>query len=114
MNGGARIEVNAPSFVWGMVRKMVAALREVDSGRLSLSRLESAIHGRERLTLPLAEADRLVLWDVDYGLEWSNVWRGPNRQQSRWWASEIAAASARNQVLSAIRPLSDGVVADSR
>jgi tRNA pseudouridine38-40 synthase len=81
--GGVVIEVRAPAFVWGMVRKIVGAIREVDRGRLSLPRLEAAIAGRERLTVPLAEPERLVLWDVQYpGVRWTARWSGPNRHQA--------------------------------
>jgi len=84
VGGGRRIEVRAPSFVWGMVRKIVGALREVEAGRLTLSQLEAAIAGRERLTLPMAEPEGLVLWDVEYdGLDWPTKWPGANRHQER-------------------------------
>lgn len=82
--GGALVEIRAPSFVWGMVRKIVAALREVEEGRLSVARLEAALHGRTRLTLPMAEPERLVLWEVEYPLPWQHHWAGPNRHQARW------------------------------
>lgn len=81
LGGGHVIEVRAPSFVWGMVRKIVGALREVGAGRLTLSRLESAARGKERLTLPLAEAEGLVLWEVEYPVRWETHWPGPNRHQ---------------------------------
>ncbi len=81
--GGRVIEVRAPSFVWGMVRKIVGALREVDAGRLTLPRLQRAIDGAERLTLPLAEPGGLVLWDVEFAsIRWTDHWRGPNRYQA--------------------------------
>ena len=81
--GGRVIEVCAPSFVWGMVRKIVGALHEVTAGRLSIEQLDSAISGEERLTLPLAPAEGLVLWSVEYPrLTWEVEWRGPNRRQS--------------------------------
>ena len=82
-DGGRTIEVRAPSFVWGMVRKIVGSLREVGAGRLSVSRLEAAVAGETRLTLPMAEPEGLVLWDVEYPLEWEARWAGPNRYQQR-------------------------------
>lgn len=85
---GAVIEFRAPSFVWGMVRKIVAAFREVEAGRLSKERLQAAIAGRFRLTLPLAEPEPLVLWDVEYDHLWEFRWTGPNRHQ----AARVAAA----------------------
>lgn len=96
--GGVLI-IKAPSFVWGMVRKIVGALREVDSGRLPISRLSRALRGEERLTLPMAEPEPLVLWDVEYGLPWQYLWNGPNRHQARWWAVARAETETRRYVL---------------
>ena len=81
---GAVIELRAQSFVWGMVRKIVGALREVEAGRLSLSRLEQALRGELRLTLPMAEPEPLLLWDVEFGIPWNHFWGGPNRHQLAW------------------------------
>jgi tRNA pseudouridine38-40 synthase len=96
------VEVRAPSFVWGMVRKIVAALRAVDRGQLTLSRLSGALAGRDRLTLPMAEPERLLLWDVQYPFPWSLPWSGPNRHQARVWKSYREALSVRANVLEAI------------
>jgi tRNA pseudouridine38-40 synthase len=81
-----QVDVRAPSFVWGMVRKIVAALRKVDAGQLALPQLEAALRGAERLTLPLAEPEGLVLWEVTYPVRWSDRWAGPNRAQTRYFA----------------------------
>ncbi|MGP8076083.1 MAG: hypothetical protein ACLP8Y_05045 [Thermoplasmata archaeon] len=81
IDGGLMVEVRASSFVWGMVRKMVSSLREYDAGRLPLSRLEAALRGRVRLTLPLAEPEGLVLWEVEFPFPWTVHWDGPNRHQ---------------------------------
>lgn len=99
---GSVVEVRAPSFVWGEVRKIVAALREVDAGRLALPSLRRALEGRERISLPLAEAEPLVLWDVEYPIEWAHRWRGPNRQQAARRRSERARAWSRLRVLASI------------
>jgi tRNA pseudouridine38-40 synthase len=101
--GGLVIDVLAPSFVWGMVRKIIAALREVGAGRLSVARLSRALAGEERLTLPLAEPERLVLWEVEYELPWEQPWVGPNAHQKRWWDEALAASEARCQILEALR-----------
>jgi tRNA pseudouridine38-40 synthase len=88
---GARwflVDIRAPSFVWGMVRKIIASLRKVDAGTLRLSRLEAALRGEQRLTLPLAEPEGLVLWEVKFPLEWSRTWGGPNRAQT-WHLAEL-------------------------
>lgn len=100
--GGAVIEVRAPAFVWGMVRKIVAALREVDAGRLSIARLRAALDGTERLTLPMAEPEPLVLWEVDYELPWTVTWRGPNRPQVAAAARRAAGLWTRERVLDAL------------
>ena len=98
VRGGATVEVRAPSFVWGMVRKVVAALREVDAGRLTVARLRGALKGRSRLTLPMAEPEALVLWEVECGIPWTWAWRGPSRGQAsrarrlareRWARGEV-------------------------
>jgi tRNA pseudouridine38-40 synthase len=99
---GPRIDVIAPSFVWGMVRKIVGALREIDAGRLVLAQLQHALAGEQRLTLPLAEPEPLVLWEVDLPVEWSHTWDGPTRHQARAWASVRAENRARIQVLDAL------------
>jgi len=100
--GGFVVEVRAPSFVWGMVRKIVAALREHDSGRLPLARLEAAVRGRERLTLPLAPPEGLVLWEVEYPFPWNYHWAGPNRHQRARSQSLAESFWVHSHVLKAI------------
>ncbi len=104
IRGGSIVEVRGPSFVWGMVRKMVAALREIDAGRLSMTSLKAAAAGRARLTLPLAEPAPLVLWDVIYPLEWEQAWAGPNRHQSRYWAAARSSLWVHGRLLDALAP----------
>lgn len=101
-NGGIVVEVRAPSFVWGMVRKMIAAMREHDAGRLPLTRLEAALKGRTRLTLPLAEPEGLVLWDVEYPFPWTLRWNGPNRHQVARARSQVESLWIRSEVLKAL------------
>ena len=103
--GGAVIEIRAPSFVWGMVRKIVATFREVDAGRVSIDRLEEALQGRARLTLPIAEPEPLLLWDVEYPLPWENTWAGPNRHQLAWEKAVRENLSARQAFLEAFSTL---------
>ncbi|HTT74050.1 MAG TPA: hypothetical protein VMG99_07935 [Thermoplasmata archaeon] len=99
---GLRIDLTAPSFVWGMVRKLVAALREVDAGRLPLERLGAAAAGATRLTLPLAEPEALVLWDVAYPLAWPYRSPGPNRAQVRWADASRAGLWTRTRLVEAL------------
>jgi len=93
------IEVRAPSFVWGMVRKIVAALREVDAGRLDLEDLSAALRGEGRVALPLAEPEPLVLWDVEYPVAWTVHWTGPNRKQSSTAQRGHSSSRARLRLL---------------
>jgi tRNA pseudouridine38-40 synthase len=92
------VDIRAASFVWGMVRKIIAALRKVDDGSLTLARLEGALRGEHRLTLPLAEPEGLVLWDVTYPVRWSGQWGGPNRTQTRYFAELVRRARVREMV----------------
>jgi tRNA pseudouridine38-40 synthase len=96
---GAVVEVRAPSFVWGMVRKIVGALREHEAGRLSLGRLEAAVHGREIVALPLAEPEPLVLWEVEYPFPWAQRWAGPTRYQVGYLRAARGALRARSDAL---------------
>jgi tRNA pseudouridine(38-40) synthase len=96
------VEIRAPSFVWGMVRKIVAALRWVDEGKLPAHRLALALAGEERLTLPMAEPERLLLWDVEYPFPWTLRWTGPHRHQARAGKSSREALVARASLLAAM------------
>jgi len=102
IEGGLLVEIRAPSFVWGMVRKIIASLREYDSGRVTLARLGSAIRGEVRLMLPMAEPDGLVLWDVEYPVPWTLSWKGPNRHQLGRTRSQLDALWTRSKVLAGI------------
>ena len=107
--GGATIEVRAPSFVWGMVRKIISALREVEAGRVLPEQLEDAVRGRTRLTLPMAEPERLVLWDVEFPIPWKFRWTGPNRHQLRWEQAARDSLWVRTTLLEefrSVRPVS--------
>lgn len=107
--GGEIVEVRAPSFVWGMVRKIVGALRAVGAGRLTTARLRAAVEGRARLSLPLAEPEPLVLWEVDLGVEWTTVWTGPTRAQQARQIDERNAWWVRGHLLDALPPYSAGI-----
>ncbi len=102
--GGLAVEVTAPSFVWGMVRKVVAALREVDAGRLPVGRLAAAARGEARLTLPMAGPEPLVLWAVDHGVAWTCRSPGLTRHQCRYAAGERNRLASRAPVLDAVFP----------
>jgi tRNA pseudouridine38-40 synthase len=103
------VDVQAPAFVWGMVRKIIAALRRVDDGSLSLSQLEAALRGDRRLTLPLAEPEGLVLWEVTYPVKWSLEWRGPNRSQERYLEELMRRVRLRGVIGRSLSRLGSGV-----
>lgn len=96
------VEVRAPSFVWGMVRKIVGTLRALDTGQLELARLKAALGGQIRLTLPMAEPERLLLWEVQLPIPWAFQWNGPNRHQTRWWNAARESLTARADLVQAV------------
>jgi tRNA pseudouridine38-40 synthase len=93
------VRVRAPSFVWGMVRKIIAALQEVDAGRLDLARLTAAAEGRSRLMLPTAEPEPLVLWNIEYAppIRWTHH-RAYRRAPLRYWEPALRRSVARAAV----------------
>jgi tRNA pseudouridine38-40 synthase len=93
------VDLAAPSFVWGMVRKIVAAVRATASGTLPEAHLVDAIAGRRRLTLPLAEPDRLVLWEVVYPFEFRFERPGLSPRQRQLWASERQRAAVHEVIV---------------
>jgi tRNA pseudouridine38-40 synthase len=68
---GYELRLRAPSFVWGMVRKIVGALQACAEGRIAPSDLAAATRGERRLSVPLAPAEPLVLWEVEYPGPWT-------------------------------------------
>jgi tRNA pseudouridine(38-40) synthase len=105
VHGLLQIDVHAPSFVWKEVRKIVGALRAHDRGRVPLSRLRQGIEGRRRLSLPLAEPDRLILWEVQYDEPWTFAVAGAHRgRYGRAVMDARHAARVRAAVLEGLRP----------
>ena len=102
---GIQLEVVAKAFVWGMVRKMMAALREVDEGRLSLDALAQAARGVKRLTLPMADPEGLVLYSVEYPVRWTAHAELFTRYQLEHFASERKQCRARGAVLTTVAGL---------
>jgi tRNA pseudouridine38-40 synthase len=92
------LDVQAPSFVWGMVRKIVSAGRAVVGDQLSLERLRAALEGTAPLGLPLAEPEPLVLWDVEYDLPWTVREFRPTREQLLRWRRELSSARGRAEL----------------
>jgi tRNA pseudouridine(38-40) synthase len=103
-DGVLRVDLRAQSFVWREVRKIVGGLRAHDQGRLSIADLQDAVEGRRRLTLPLAEPERLVLWEVRYDDDWEV--RAPASEGPYLRAATAAreAAAVRGAILDALWP----------
>ncbi|HXQ94926.1 MAG TPA: hypothetical protein VN864_07175 [Thermoplasmata archaeon] len=104
---GLSLEIEAPSFVWGMVRKLVAATRDVVRGTLGTDEFQAALSGEHRLTLPLAEPEPLMLWSVEYDRPWT-VTVDPFRvRRSAYFASERRVARERALLLDSLRATPD-------
>ena len=98
------VELTAPSFVWGMVRKIIAAFRAVEAGDLALRELDAAVTGERPLSLPLAEPEPLVLWEVGYPFTFEITNPRPSLRQQRYWNREIREASLRAVLLERLAP----------
>jgi tRNA pseudouridine38-40 synthase len=99
---GPFLKVRAPGFLWGMVRKIVAALELVGSGEVGEAELVRALAGRLRLAVPLAPPEPLVLWEVRYDRPWELVRTPFTRAQRRWLADERARTETRQILLPAL------------
>jgi tRNA U38,U39,U40 pseudouridine synthase TruA len=102
---GYRFEFQAPSFVWGMVRKLVATVRSVVAGQLPRSAFEDALAGRRRLTLPMAEPAPLVLWEVRYPGRWTHLLERSPALGRRYFSETISREQARVRVLTSVAEL---------
>jgi tRNA pseudouridine38-40 synthase len=100
---GFRLEVSARSFVWGMVRKLVAGVRSVASGDLAEATFRAALAGERRLTVGLAEPEPLVLWDVDYGRPWTTTASRWSSVQRTYFEAERRGAAVRDALLGTLR-----------
>ena len=99
-HGWLVVDVRARSFVWGMVRKIIGALREVEAGSLALGTLGDAVAGRHRLSVALAEPDRLVLWETIYPIPWELERSALTAQQERHRRATLESAAARHEIWS--------------
>lgn len=99
---GVRIDVRATGFVWGMVRRIVAALLLCEEGTLTLEEVRAAADGHRRLTLPLAPPDGLVLWEVHYPGRWAVTYARRTRDQVAHLAEVRRKAEVRRRVVRAL------------
>ncbi|MGI0150416.1 MAG: tRNA pseudouridine synthase A [Thermoplasmata archaeon] len=102
--GGAVLRLQASGFLWGMVRKIVSALRATGSGAVAPGALRAALAGRVRLAFPLAPPEPLVLWQVEHGVAWTHRPARWSRRQAGYFAEELARARARSEVLPTLLP----------
>jgi len=102
------LDVRGRSFVWGMVRKIVAALRAHAAGTLSLEAIDAAVSGERRLSLPLAEPDRLVLWEVRHTVRWTARSGAATRGRAHRFSAETDRARVRVRVMEALDPMPGG------
>ncbi|MCI4357581.1 MAG: hypothetical protein L3J95_04340 [Thermoplasmata archaeon] len=93
------LDVRARAFAWGMVRKIVTSLRELESGRLDLAALRDAARGRRPIALSMAPSDRLVLWETMYPVRWATKGTGWGHRQEDWFTEGVLSATARARIL---------------
>ncbi|MCI4349021.1 MAG: hypothetical protein L3J93_02220 [Thermoplasmata archaeon] len=104
-SGWLTVDIHARSFVWGMVRKIISALRAFESGALPIDRLRKAVEGTMRLPLPLAEPERLVLWEVTYPIPWELERPELARGQRKHVEAQRLFAEARAEMWNELVPL---------
>ena len=98
------IEVVARSFVWGMVRKVVSAMRKRVRGELGDAELRAAVRGTRRLTLPLAEPEGLLLWDVEYPDPWPIASALGSAHQREYFRGTRLRAARRSAMAELLEP----------
>jgi tRNA pseudouridine38-40 synthase len=63
------IDIRAREFLRNMVRRIVSALDQLGQGKVTLEDIRSALQGQGR-SMGLADAEGLVLMDIDLDLDW--------------------------------------------
>lgn len=63
------IDIRAREFLRNMVRRIVSALDQLGRGKVTLDEIRAALQGQGR-SMGLAEAEGLVLMEVELGLDW--------------------------------------------
>jgi tRNA pseudouridine38-40 synthase len=89
------LRVRGPGFVWGMVRKIVAAVRAYAEGKVRAVDIREALRGERRLAVPLAPPEPLVLWSVEYPDPWAVHEGRRTRRQIEHFRGEADRARAR-------------------
>lgn len=92
--GGAIVaDVRGREFLRNMVRRMVAALVEVGSGRASLEEVSAALEGEDGC-FGLAPPEQLILMDVDHGLEFTTEFPATLRRKVVDYRTDVLSRSA--------------------
>lgn len=96
--GHLRVQIEAPSFLWNQVRRMIGAALAVDRGDATLDALDRALaRPREAADLGLAPPEPLVLVDVAHdALAWE---RDPRATGARHLAARLAELELARSVL---------------
>lgn len=63
------IDIRAREFLRNMVRRIVSALDQLGQGRVTLEEVRAALQGQGR-SMGLADAEGLILMDIDLELDW--------------------------------------------
>ena len=79
--------------------RYVAGLLACEEGHLPLNQLTEAANGTRRLSLPLAPADALVLWDVRYPVRWTVRYPRRTREQEAHLREARRRAEVRARVV---------------
>lgn len=74
------LDFRARRFAWNLVRRLVAAALQVESGRESIQDVERALRPDNRSDFGLAPAEPLILVDVRYDVEFDRV-RDPTTRE---------------------------------
>ncbi|MDD1675138.1 MAG: tRNA pseudouridine(38-40) synthase TruA [Methanomicrobiales archaeon] len=70
------IEVKGESFLWHMVRGMVTMLHKVGRGMAVREDIQRLLESGGTDRIPAAQAEGLVLWEVDCGIEFAPLQKG--------------------------------------
>ncbi|MCX8173434.1 MAG: tRNA pseudouridine(38-40) synthase TruA [Thermoplasmata archaeon] len=63
------IDLHGTSFLWGMARKIIGAVEELATGRITEHQILEALNARTSIDFPLAPPEFLILMDVRYDFE---------------------------------------------
>lgn len=93
------IDIVARSFLWGQVRKIVAAMEQVHDGKLTGERVMAALEGRSTLTPPMSPPGGLVLMDVSYDFPFKRIVPRVPKRTSQFLDASILEAGLRATLL---------------